>query len=91
MPVPWPSRVYYGWAIIGVAFLINLVSSPLNPGTFGFFVEPIADDLGLSLSEVSWAYTIRLVIGGVASPFVGMVVDRIGARWMGARPRSTRR
>lgn len=84
LPVPWPSRVYYGWAIIGVSFLINMVSSPLNPGTFGFFVEPIADDLDLSLSAVSWAYTIRLVVGGIASPFVGMVVDRIGARWMGA-------
>ena len=83
LPIPWPSRIYYGWAIVGVAFVINGAMAPTNPGTFGFFIGPIGDDLGLSLSQVSWAYTIRLVLGGVAAPFVGIALDRIGARWLG--------
>ncbi|MBM3946634.1 MAG: MFS transporter, partial [SAR202 cluster bacterium] len=80
---PLPSGLYYGWVIVGVAVLMNLVASPTNPVIFSFFIGPMSEELGWSRSTLSWALTFRLAAAGVSSPFLGALVDRYGARWLG--------
>lgn len=79
-----PSKVYYGWIIVTVAMLMNMAASPANPVVFSFFVGPMGEDLGWSRGSLALALTFRLVAGGIASPLIGSLVDRFGARWLGA-------
>jgi sugar phosphate permease len=62
---------------------MNLAASPLNAAVFSFFVKPMSEDLGWSNSDLSWGYTVRLIVAGVAAPFVGAFLDRIGSRVLG--------
>jgi MFS family permease len=47
---------------------------------FSVFLKPISEDLGLSRSALSSAFTIATVANGIACPFVGLLVDRWGCR-----------
>ena len=77
-----PFGLYYGWVVVGVSLLTNIASSPLNPLIFSIFVAPISADTGWSRSAIAWALTFRLVAGGVTMPFLGAMIDRLGARWI---------
>jgi sugar phosphate permease len=79
-----PARIYYGWVMVASAFSINAVAATLNPVVFAFFIGPMSDDLGVSKSALSWALTFRLVAAGVTGPTLGSLIDRFGARWLGA-------
>ena len=48
--------------------------------TFGVFLKPITEDLGLSRGAFSAALTFHATIAAVALPVVGWLVDRWGAR-----------
>lgn len=62
-----------------VAFL----STGLPVGTaqyaFGVFVEPLEQEFGWSRGQITFALSFG-VISGLISPFVGRLVDRVGAR-----------
>jgi sugar phosphate permease len=84
MPPPSAKpRYFYGWNISAVALLMNIAASPTNAVSFSFFVTPMSDDLGWSRGALSLGLTFRLAVAGVTAPFVGVLVDRIGARWLG--------
>ncbi|MSQ62136.1 MAG: MFS transporter [Dehalococcoidia bacterium] len=83
MLLPFFSRFYYGWTMVGSALVINIVGTSMNPVVFSFFLGPMSDDLGVGKSALSWALTIRLITAGVTAPMLGMLLDRYGARWLG--------
>jgi sugar phosphate permease len=78
------SRVFYGWVIVGVAFSLNVASSPLNAAVFSFFVTPMREELGWSLAAISLGFTLRMAVAGISGPFVGILLDNYGARILGA-------
>ena len=45
LPRLWPSRAYYGWAIVFTSFFISIAQVPMYGPVFSVFVRPIADDL----------------------------------------------
>ena len=83
LPIPLPSGMYYGWVIVAVAWLANMVAATMNPVVFSIFIDPMREELGLSLSHMAWAIAIRLLTGGVVAPFMGRLIDSYGARWLG--------
>ena len=48
--------------------------------TFSLFVKPLEADFGWSRGGIMVAFTIRGLIVGATSPFIGRVVDRYGVR-----------
>jgi sugar phosphate permease len=73
---------FYGWIIVGVAMLAQLVSGVGHPYVATGFIEPIRNELGWSLTLISGMYT-----GGslLAAPFLlimGRLLDRHGSRKM---------
>ena len=48
--------------------------------TFSLFVKPLETDFGWSRGEIMAAFTVFFLAVGVASPFIGRVVDRYGVR-----------
>jgi sugar phosphate permease len=75
--------MFYGWVIVAVALVMNLASSPATAVTFGFFIRPMSSDLGWSESELVLGLTFRLAVAGITSPFLGLLLDRVGSRILG--------
>jgi MFS family permease len=72
-------RIYYGWVIVAVIFVSNLVT--FSPNTsFGLFVTPFEAEFGWSRSTIAIAPTLGTVFGALFAPFLGRLVDRFGVR-----------
>jgi MFS family permease len=75
------AKIFYGWWII----LVSAVGLFMGYGaiisfTFSVFAKPIAQEFNWSRTEVSSAYSISLIVYCAATPLVGRLVDRYGAR-----------
>jgi len=73
-------KVFYGYWIVGATFFCLFIYSGCGFYAFSLFVKPLQVDLGWGRGEIMAAFTILFLVSGVASPFVGKVVDRYGAR-----------
>ncbi len=74
-----PAR-FYGPVMAGVALLVTLASLPGQTVVMGLFNQPIRDALGLSVIEISWAYTIGTLAAAAPLQLVGRLADRLGVR-----------
>ena len=83
VPIPMPSRLYYGWVIVAAGLAINMATTPLNPVVFSFFIAPMSEEMGWSLGALSLAITFRMAVSGATAPLIGLIIDRFGPRWLG--------
>lgn len=74
-----PSR--QAWLIVGGGFVAFTISASLMHA-YTVFLLAFVQDFGWSRADASLAYSVGQIIGGVSSPFVGSLVDRLGARRM---------
>ena len=72
--------MFYGYWIVAVTSLCLLMMSGAGNFVYSLFVKPLGADLGWDRGEVMVGFTIFFGVMGIASPFVGRVVDRYGAR-----------
>jgi len=75
-----PSRVFYGWWIVGAAFLVALYVGGVVFYGFTAIFEPIANDMGWSYAQVSLAASLRGLELGFLAPVTGILTDRLGPR-----------
>lgn len=69
------------WLVVLGSTLSLIVSNgPILFFTFAVFLKPISDQLGWSRGEMSLAVTAGLFLGGFATPFAGIAIDRWGIR-----------
>jgi MFS family permease len=73
-------RIFYGWHIVAVCWIVNFVVFGISVNTFTVYVKPIQADLGWSRGEISLAISLGAVAMGLGAPFIGRLIDRIGAR-----------
>ena len=71
---------FYGWVIVAVFFALNAAGQASGTLNFGFFVIPMAEELGLSRQAISWAQTMRLWASGLSGILMGRWLDRHGPR-----------
>jgi MFS family permease len=69
-------RIFYGWFIVGVAFLCWFAADAFGYYTFGLFIGPITRELGWTTVMITGSLTLRTVIGGLLGPLIGPLVDR---------------
>ncbi|MBB43453.1 MAG: MFS transporter [Rhodospirillaceae bacterium] len=50
--------------------------------SFGLFVNPVTQDLGLSIADFTLAIALQNLVWGVSQPLIGIVADRIGCRFL---------
>jgi MFS family permease len=69
------------WWIVG-ACVFGLVCSagPINIWTFSVFLPPVSDALHIGRSVLAGALVLSGVTSTLCSPFVGALLDRVGAR-----------
>jgi sugar phosphate permease len=74
-------RFFYGWVIVAVLSLASMVGMAMGGGlSYGLFIKPMGDDLGLGRAVFGWAQTARQITSALTSPHVGQLVDRFGVR-----------
>ena len=73
---------FYGWVILVVGTLGNIMTSPGQTYAISIFIEHFIADLGVSRSLVSTFYTIGTLTGSFVLPFVGRQVDQRSPRLM---------
>lgn len=73
-------RLFYGWYIVLVGFLVNAMLTGVGVYTLGLFIRPMTTDLGWSRTAFSGLQTFQTATSGVLSPIVGPIIDRRGSR-----------
>lgn len=69
------------WTVLAVCFVLNMFGRGLGD-MYTVFLLPIERELGWSRSQLTSVYSIYLLVNGCIAPFVGLVFDRVGARWV---------
>lgn len=86
---PTPSRpgrgsraLYFGYWIVGAAFLAQFVSTGMQNYVFGAFFTPMTDEMGWTRSEMTLSRTVGQFVAAFAGFYIGAQVDRYGGRWL---------
>lgn len=79
-PSPRSPSGFYGWYVVAASSVVYVCTAPGQTAAVSTFIDPMIDELGVSRSAISTAYLIGTLTGAVAMPWVGRLVDRIGAR-----------
>lgn len=73
-------RPYYGWVIVLVLGVTETVSWGVVYYAFSVFITPTSAELGWSRAEIAGAFSVALVVSGIAGLFVGRWLDAHGPR-----------
>ena len=71
---------YYGWAIAGTLAVTETASWGVLYYAFAVFLVPMQEELGWSQPALTGAYSLGLLVSGLAAPLVGRWLDRHGPR-----------
>ncbi|MFC2032600.1 MFS transporter [Chloroflexota bacterium] len=73
-------NVYYGYWIVAVAFFCQFIQAGAVSYAFPLLYRPLQAEFDWGRGTIAVAYTIYFATMGLASPFIGRIVDRYGAR-----------
>ena len=73
-------KPFYGWVIVGVAFLIGFTEAGVFQNVLSIFMKPMALEFDWSRAMITGAIAFGSVTGGLVSPFIGPFLDRHGPR-----------
>ncbi|HAR30849.1 MAG TPA: hypothetical protein DCR65_04950 [Gammaproteobacteria bacterium] len=71
---------YYGYRIVAAAFVAQFVALGIFSYVLGPFMLPMLDEFGWTRAEFTLSRSIGQVVMGLAGFFIGVQVDRRGAR-----------
>ena len=71
---------YYGWMVVAAAMMGMAMTIPGQTAGVSLFIDAFIEDLGLSRSSVSVAYTIATVTAALVLTQVGRWIDWVGPR-----------
>jgi MFS transporter, OFA family, oxalate/formate antiporter len=73
---------FYGWIILACLCCCGFARQGPAVATLSIFVEPMTSEFGWSRTALSGAVSLGGILAAVASPLIGPVLDRRGARLM---------
>jgi len=73
-------RIFFGWYIVAASVLANTIFSAAFFQGFGVLIIPIERTFGWDRWVISAAMSLRQLQSSVASPAVGLLLDRVSAR-----------
>jgi MFS family permease len=72
---------FYGWVVVGVAFVTMGIG--VNARTaFSLLFPPILEEFGWERGLTAGAFAVGFMISAVGAPFLGVLMDTKGPRWM---------
>lgn len=77
----WAARLpfYYGWLIIGIAFVTMAIGVTART-SFSLLLPPLIDEFGWDRGQIAGAFSFGLLVSAGLSPVAGWVIDRRGPR-----------
>jgi len=75
-----PLKIFYGWWIVGICFVMYLYVGGVAHYGFTAFFEPIHSEFGWSYTQISLAASLRGMETGLLTALAGFLVDRWGPR-----------
>src|SRR5512147_732675 len=78
-PVLSVTSLYYGWVVVALAFLANLMATSIR-SVPSVLIHPLEAEFGWSRTAISSAASLNLLLVGVFAPVGGWLIDRLGAR-----------
>ena len=77
-----PQRLFYGWALVGVAAFVMVVGTvPLFQGMTAWFVV-LESHFGWTRTQLSIAFSLSRVEGSIMGPVSGYLIEKLGSRRM---------
>ena len=73
-------RYFYGWKIVGAAFLSRFSFASGNASVLGLFFTPLSNEFGWSRTAISAVLSLARLFEGLTSPLLGPIIDRYGPR-----------
>ncbi|MBN1849964.1 MAG: MFS transporter [Deltaproteobacteria bacterium] len=73
-------NIFYGWYIVIGLGTVGMVSTGMGGINLGLFLPPMCEELGISNAHFGWAYSARLIGFSITSWYLGVLLDRYGAR-----------
>lgn len=73
-------QFYYGWVIVAISAIGSMLVNGATMASFGLFVIPVSEDLGMSRADVNTAFIIVSTGNAVLAPFVGRYADKYSSR-----------
>ncbi len=73
------SLSYYGWLVVAMAFLANLIAFGLVYA-FSVFFKPLASEFGWSRAMTAAAFSVYAISHDVFAPVTGWLTDRFGPK-----------
>lgn len=73
------SRLYYGWVIVAVAFIVFMISYGLRY-SFSIFFPVILQEFNWSRVATAGMFSLHIISYGLISPISGRLADRFGPR-----------
>jgi len=76
---PGKERIFYGYIVVALAFLVNLVIGG-TLYTFSVFFNPLASEFGWTRAATSGAFSLYMILHGFLYIITGKLSDRFGIR-----------
>ena len=73
-------RLFYGWVVVALSAVGLFLGAPIVVFSFSVFFKPMVEDFHASRAAVSFAFSLANTMGALSIPFVGMAIDRFGAK-----------
>ena len=80
MPRLLSVRVFYGWAVVAVAWVLWLYNTMAFTWGFTVFVKPLDQEFGWSRTSITLAWAATLAWSLLLGPWAGRLFDRVGPR-----------
>ncbi|MGH7929590.1 MAG: MFS transporter, partial [Candidatus Binatia bacterium] len=72
--------LFYGWRMVGASAAVRLLGAGLHSYGFTIFFLPLSQELNLSRTATSFAFSLARAEGAIEGPIVGHLLDRFGPR-----------
>jgi len=80
MKLGFPTRVFYGWWLVGMSYPLAMLPIAFVSFGFGFFIKPLQGEFGWSVTQIVLVLSLARLEGGILNPVAGFLIDRWGAR-----------
>ncbi len=72
-------RLHRAWFVAGVAFVATIGAAGFR-ATPGVLINPLRQEFGWSVGEISLAVSVNLILYGLTAPFAAALMERFGMR-----------
>lgn len=72
-------NLHYGWLVAATTFLTMLATAGAM-GSAGVMIQPLHEEFGWSIADISTAMAVRLVLYGLLGPFAAAFMNHFGIR-----------